>query len=484
MRLNHGKRSSNIGCLVLLAATWALAAAHFHAQSRVTSRIVLTRATVVDIRAGQLLKNSTILIQNDRIAGVGAARDLAIPGGARRVDLNGGFVIPGIWDAHVHLSYLGSCSLPVFVANGVTSVRDAGARLEDIAAWNGAIRAGKLVGPRVWTAGPNIESREWMERAWTLLPESDPHWQLGPRQIVAGPEDAADAVRSLARQSIDFIKFRNLPRESVLVILAEARKRELPVAGHAPGGMTVIEASDAGLKSIEHAETVSLRLGSLPEDERIRTMRALARNGTLITPTLITDVAGHLTADSAARAIVDDQNGVRDSRRRYVPAETVDLWRFSLELKKKYDEPTDWAAQYARESADMRLAHDAGVKLLAGTDAGSIPGIYAGFGVHDELQLLVKDAGLSPLAALQSATLNPPAFFGLDEDFGAVEVGKLADLVVLDANPLADVQNTRRIRTVVTSGRVLSRSDLDATLKAVINAIKTRRDCAAPLPPK
>jgi imidazolonepropionase-like amidohydrolase len=289
-------------------------------------------------------------------------------------------------------------------------------------------------------------------------------------------------VRSLARQSIDFIKFRNLPRDTVLVVLAEARKRELPVAGHAPGGMTLIEASDAGLKSVEHAETVSLRLGSLTEDERIRTMRALARNGTLITPTLITDVAGHLTPDSTARALIEDHDGARDPRRRYVPAPTVDLWRFSLVLKKKYDEPTDWAAQYAREVADMRLAHDAGVKLMAGTDAGSTPGIYAGFGVHDELHLLVKDAALSPLAALQSATLNPPAFFGQEQESGAVEVGMLAELLVLEANPLVDVQNTRRIRTVVTNGRLLSRSDLDATLNAVVKAIRSRTDCTSGLP--
>jgi imidazolonepropionase-like amidohydrolase len=482
MRVNPRKRPASIGRTVLFATTWALAAGHFNAHPQRSSRLVLTHATVVDIRSGQLRKDSTIVIQGDRIAGVGAAREVAIPEGGRRIDVNGGFVIPGLWDAHVHLSYLGACSLPVFVANGVTSVRNAGARLEDIAIWSDAIRTGKLVGPRVWSAGPNIESREWMERAWTLLPASDPHWQLGPRQIIAGPQDAADSVRSLARQSIDFIKFRNLPRDTVLVVLAEARKRELPVAGHAPGGMTLIEASDAGLKSVEHAETVSLRLGSLPEDERIRTMRALARNGTLITPTLITDVAGHLTPDSTARALIEDHDGARDPRRRYVPAPTVDLWRFSLELKKKYDEPTDWAAQYAREVADMRLAHDAGVKLMAGTDAGSTPGIYAGFGVHDELHLLVKDAALSPLAALQSATLNPPAFFGQEQESGAVEVGMLAELLVLEANPLVDVQNTRRIRTVVTNGRLLSRSDLDATLNAVVKAIRSRTDCTSGLP--
>src|SRR5262245_24398737 len=285
MRVNHRRRFSSAGHIMLFAATWAFAATHFHAQPRQSTRIVVTHATVVDIRSGELRKDSTILIQGDRIAGVGPARELAIPPGFRRVDVGGGYVIPGLWDAHVHLSYLGACSLPVFVANGVTSVRDAGARLEDIAAWTGAIRAGKLIGPRVWSAGPNIESREWMERAWTILPESDPHWQLGPRQIISGPQDAEDAVRTLARQSIDFIKFRNLARESVLVVLAEARKRELPVAGHAPAGMTLTEASDAGLKSVEHAETVSLRLGNLPDDERVSTMRTLARNGTLITPT-------------------------------------------------------------------------------------------------------------------------------------------------------------------------------------------------------
>jgi imidazolonepropionase-like amidohydrolase len=440
--------------------------------------VVLAHVTVVDVGSGQLHENQSIVIKGERIAVVGESGAVVVPRGARVINASGKYLIPGLWDAHVHLSYLGAGALPVFVANGITSVRDCGARQEDIATWQKQIAVGQLVGPRIKTSGPNLESTEWLERAWKILPPADVAWRLGPRREVADAAQAAVAVDSLADLDVDFIKFRNLPRTSFLAVMAEAKRRGLAVAGHAPKGTSLVEASEAGMRSIEHAETIMLALGSLSDEERLRSFQVLARNGTLITPTLITDVVAHLTPDSDALAIIADTINARDVRRKYVSAQTLQLWQHGIELKKQYGDAEDWHSQYRREVEDMRLAHRAGVQMMAGTDVGGTFGLYPGFSLHDELELLVKEVGLTPSEALRSATLHPPAFFDGQSEFGAIEPGKMADLVLLDANPLADIRNTRRIRAVVIGGKVLDRSVLDAMLADVASAVTRGTVCA------
>ena len=441
--------------------------------------VVLAHVTVVDLRSGQLHQNQSIVIEGERIVAVGGSDAVVVPKGARVINPSGKYVIPGLWDAHVHLSYLGACALPVFVANGVTSVRDCGARLEDTSTWQKQIAHGKLIGPRIKTAGPNLESTAWLERAWKILPATDVAWRLGPRREVKGAEQAALVVESLARLGVDFVKFRNLPRESFMAVMTEAKRRGLAVAGHAPKGTSIAEASEAGMRSIEHAETIMLALGSLSDEERLSSFQVLVKNGTLITPTLITDVAAHLTPDIDALGIIADTHNVRDFRRRYVSAQTLRLWQHGIELKKQYEDTEDWHSQFRREVEDMRLAHRAGVQMMTGTDVGGTFGLYPGFSVHDEIELLVKEVGLTPVEALRSATQHPPTFFGDQDQFGTIEPGKIADLVLLDANPLADIRNTRRIRAVVIGGKVLGRSALDAMLAGVASAVATRTGCAA-----
>jgi len=154
--------------------------------------------------------------------------------------------------------------------------------------------------------------------------------------------------------------------------MAEAKRRGLEVAGHAPKGTSLAEASEVGMRSIEHAETIMLSLGSLSDKERLRSFQVLARNDTLITPTLITDVVAHLTPDSDALDIIADTHNARDVRRKYVSAPTLRLWQHGLELKKQYEDAEDWHPQYRREVEDMRLAHRAGVQMMTGTDVGGV----------------------------------------------------------------------------------------------------------------
>ena len=444
-----------------------------------TGQIAFTHVTVVDVVTGALRHDQTVLTDGGRIVSVTASAAFGVPTRTRVVDGTAKYLIPGLWDAHVHLSYVGACALPVFVANGVTSVRDAGARLDEIVPWRAQIARGELPGPQIRTAGPNIESGAWLDLAYGLAPTSDPIWHWGQRLRMNGPANAAIVVDSLARAGVDFVKFRNLPRESFLALAAEARRRGLRLAGHAPKGTTLEAAAAAGLGSVEHAETVTLALASAPEADRLRTLAVIARAGMFVTPTLVTEVTLWLTSDSVARAILADSAGARDSRRRYVSRRTLNLWTHALVLNKKgADESVDWQALYRRHVADMRLARRAGVRFLAGSDVGALTGLYPGTGLHEELGLLVRDVGLTPLEALRSATTAPAAFFGMEQAMGTVAPGMAADLVLLDADPLADVGNMRRIRAVMVGGRLFDRADLDSALAAVARDVHNGIGCA------
>lgn len=225
----------------------------------------------------------------------------------------------------MHLSYLGACVLPVFIANGVTSVRDAGARMDEIVPWRAQIARGELLGPRIKTAGLDIESGAWLDRAFQFAPDTLPIWYWGPRIRMNGPEDAAAVVDSLERLGVDFVKFRNLPRANFLALAAETKHRGLLLAGHAPHGTSVADGAAAGLTSFEHAETVMIALDSLREPERLRACGVLARHGTFITPTLISDVTLWLTPDSVARDSRGLKRYARHSASLRQPADTQSL---------------------------------------------------------------------------------------------------------------------------------------------------------------
>ena len=230
---------------------------------------------------------------------------------------------------------------------------------------------------------------------------------------------------------------------------------------------------------MEHAETVTLALGSSPDAERLRQFAAVARAGTFVTPTLVSEITLWLTPDSVARAILADSTGARYPERRYVSRRALGVWAHALDLNKRgADAGVDWAALYRRQVADMRLAQRAGVRFLAGTDLGSLTGLYPGAGLHEELALLVRDVGLTPLEALRSATTAPAQFFGRERELGTIAPGRAADLVLLDANPLVDIANTRRIRAVMASGRLLERADLEQALAGVAADVRNGTGCA------
>ncbi|HTS77916.1 MAG TPA: amidohydrolase family protein [Bryobacteraceae bacterium] len=457
------------------------------ASSLGAQSIVIRQVRIIDATGAPATKPLSVAIDGDRIAQI-AKKIPHVPRTATIVDGKGKFLIPGLWDMHIHLGPP-EIFFPLLVANGITGVRE------------------------MFTGIPMPVIRQW--RARPDVPRIfAPGFLDGPPMLWSGPappgafavataEQGRDAVIALARSGVDFLKiYSSVPREAYFAIVEEAHAIGIPFAGHVPETVSPLEASDAGQRSEEHLngillacstqeeqlrkERVAMMLDrSMPPEERMRELawpdskmldesydehkaqilfRTFATNGTWQTPTLA-------LLEGFARAREEDF--VHDPRRKYL----LKAWNEQWDPRKTYflkdlspEQYGKWEARvqallerYEKLVGDM---HRAGVEFLAGTDANGYNPIYPGFGLHEELKLLVK-SGLSPMEALQSATRNAAVYFGQLPAWGTVEKGKSADLVLLDANPLEDISNTQKIAGVVMRGRYYSRADLDRMLEHV-----------------
>ncbi|HUF70506.1 MAG TPA: amidohydrolase family protein [Longimicrobiales bacterium] len=437
-----------------------------------------------------------MLVEGERIVTVGPTDQVVVPNNTEVVDGAGHYLIPGLWDMHVHVAdaHTPVVDMPLMVAHGVTGVREmgtdcqpgeAGICLDSVRTWQRRIEARELLGPRLlalssWAvAGPPPPDRP--------LPDSVPTFFRA-----ATPDDARLLARHFAAQGVDFIKvYDRVPRELFFALMDEARRLGLPVAGHKPREVSAIELSNAGQASVEHARVFlfdcfpsadSLRRSGAglivmqrrAVDEHDPAMceevfRTFAENGTAYVPT-------HLTRRMDAFA--DDSTFRNDARSKYIPE---GLW---VEWNEDADRmvAVDPSPEGRRAMMDFYLkgleitgtAHRAGVRVMLGTDSGDSY-VFPGFAVHDELKELVR-AGLTPAEALRAATLTGAEFLGRTADFGTVAVGKRADLVLLSANPLDDIRNTQRIEAVVLDGRYLDREALDALLVETEKAAKTAQN--------
>ncbi|HTS36955.1 MAG TPA: amidohydrolase family protein [Candidatus Solibacter sp.] len=439
--------------------------------------VVIRNITVIDVAGGYLQTHRTVVVRDGKIAEVDDA-SAAASGKQHGITVNGTgkFLIPGLWDMHVHIVFGDwfprgkEVTLPLFVANGITGVRDMGSDLETLQAWRKEISAGTLIGPRIVMSGPMLDG---------------PQPRFPSSIAIKTPDDGRRAVDDLKKRGADFIKLQSLiPRDAVFAIADEAKKQEITFVGHVPDAVRASEASDAGQKSFEHL--IGIFEGSSPlEDEFIKGAKSegkflstydaaraaklfelLAKNHTWQCPTLVWERGGNL---------IELTDFAKDERAKYVPAYWKDVtWkRFTEQVM--HDFNTDDLATrkrfVAKELEVVNAMHKAGIPFLAGTDTP--PGVYIfpGFSLHEELQRFVA-AGFTPLEALQTATLNPAKFFGRENELGTIEKGKLADLVLLDANPLDDIRNTQKIAGVVANGRYFSRADLDKMLASVEKAAK------------
>lgn len=421
--------------------------------------IVFTHVSLIDGTDSLPRRDYTVVVQGSRISAVGPASAIAIPGGARVIDGRGKFLIPGLWDMHVHTDAPAARQvLPLYIANGVTGVRDMAGDWSHLTGFRTDIAAGLLIGPRIVASGPYLDGND----------------QPIPHYLARSPAEAVAAVDSLAALGVDFIKLHTgLNRETFLAAAAEARARHLPFAGHVPRVVGAADASDAGMASIEHlltiptpctpAESLALApryvvqgaLGRCSSEDPAPLYERLARNHTAVTPTF---TAQYEVALWPRRTLPGD------SLARYLPDT---LRRFTAAIFPMPDDVPAGAdsvglAVFAKRLALVGALHRAGVIILPGTDA-PLRNSPPGFGLHFELAWLVE-AGLSPWRALVAATLEPAKFMGLQDSLGTIAAGKLADLVLLDADPLADIRNTRRIRAVIANGRLLDPAALKKPL--------------------
>lgn len=451
-------------------------------SSKVASPLVLTHVTVIDATGASSQPDMTVVIANGRITGVGKSSSVHPPKDAQLIDASGKFLIPGLWDMHVH--WADTEYLPLFLANGVTGMRIMwGFPLHQ--EWRKQVEAGQLLAPHMVIASAIIDGPK-------------PFW---PGSVSVSTEaQAQQAVIDAKRAGADFVKvYSFLPREEYFAIAYEAKKQGIPFAGHVPLVVSADEASNAGQRTIEHLIGILPATSTRSDDiaqanradlademaakrpsfwgEHAKALREaeldtyspekaaalfalLKKNGTWQVPTLTV---------LRSIAYIDDSSFTHDPRVKYMPPSLRREWT-SPDVANLYGPRTveDFAFAKKEFAKDLQLVgamQNAGVGILAGTDATN-PFCMPGFSLHDELALLVK-AGLTPMQALQTATLNPAQFLGSEKDFGTVEKGKVADVLLLDSNPLDDIANTKKISAVVYGGRVLPRSELGKMLSEV-----------------
>jgi len=428
--------------------------------------LTFVHANVVDVATGHIQPDQTVVIKGRRLVRVGPAARTA-PGKGRVVDARGQYLMPGLWDMHTHVYFDGTASagtqliLPLLVANGVTGIRDMGSELGSILHARAAVATHQLLGPRLVVSGPMLDGPKSPYKAAIAI---------------ATAEDGRRAVAMLKRRGVDFIKIQSLvPREAYFAIAHEATALGLPFEGHVPDAVRAREAVAAGQRSFEHLIGV-FEASSTTEDQFVTGSAKLpARLLATYDPAHETEFIRFLGQHrevwqcptlfwERGQWLVDSLTWQQDPDLAYAGHSWVaQRWpRSQLGIARSLDtDPLAARARFVTHELNLvRKLHAAQVGFLAGTDMPAGVDLIPGVSLHLELQRFVA-AGFTPLEALQTATLNPARFYHRQQDFGTVQAGRLADLVLLSANPLEDITNTRRIVGVVADGRYLSQPDLE-----------------------
>jgi len=417
--------------------------------------LVLRGGTLVNVASGKEISDSVIVMRGERIEQVGSG-NTGIPDGAQIIDAKGKWIIPGLIDSHAHAENPDDTPFSLYLTNGVTTIRNPGGNITVLRLTRERLLRGELIGPRLFFSGPLLDG----------VPPVWPDLSL----LVDTPQRARSAVNFLADQGVDFVKvYNNVKEPELRAIIETAKELELPVAGHIPRSMTMTHAIELGMTRLEHIRVTGREMLSLDEAQKIdllplgsrepllwqrfdlqsEKMRALvqrlARSKIFLDPTLVVaEVTEVPTLDA-------DRN---DPNNQYLSPTVVERYvNFKSPL---YELPPDLQAAGAeafhKQEKFVGMCNRAGVKIIAGTDGPGIGSLLPGFGLHRELELLVA-SGLSPLQALRAATLTAAEALGKEDRLGTIEPGKFADMVVLNADPLQEIQNLRKIYLVVQGGK-------------------------------
>jgi hypothetical protein len=425
-----------------------------------TNSFSFTHLTVINVRNGAELSDMTVTVSGNRIVSVAPAH-MSTPSG-NVVDASGKFLIPGLWDMHAHWAdeeYLTS-----FTVNGVTGIRMMNGVSPQLD-WRRRIENGITLGPRMSIAGPFVDGAR-------------PNYPGLLSIATTSADDARAAVQTTKAIGFDFVKtYSGLSRDAFFALADECRKENILFAGHVPDSVSAVEFAQAGGVSEEHLRRVDIACADVPDDTPTGSLEAdraydankaanvfalFKQLGTWHCPTLV----------QAEKQLEGDPGLLSDPRMAYLPPSLQAFFHTVMLTPRR---PPDEAAIVLDNNRTLVAGmQQAGVGLLAGSDTPT-NGVFPGSGLHEELALLVN-AGLSPLEALQTATLNPARYLARERELGTVEAGKLADLVLLDANPLADIRNTTKIQSVVQNGKLLRRADLDALLSDLKNKAARGQD--------
>lgn len=441
---------------------------------------VLTQATLIDVEHGTHVKGKSVVVKGDTIVAVVDDKALRNYAPKRTIKLPGKYLMPGLWDTHMHfgggpeLIEENKQLLPLYLAHGITSVRDCAGDLADtVLDWRAQVASGKLAGPTIYTSGAKLEGYK-------------PLWK-GTIEV-GTPAEVSAALDKLQGQKVDFVKIteNTMTPGIYLEALKQARARGMRTSGHLPVQLTLREVFDAGLGTVEHQSyllraatprekelTAQVAAGTMTSREAMKqslesydeataraAFRHMAAQGTAVVPTL---------SVSRITAYLDREDHSKDAFLQYIGKglrATYD-WRVQRAAQDKPEAVALRHAIFEKSAALLPLLAQEGVAIIAGTDAGFLNSFdYPGPALHDEIGLYVR-YGLTPAQALRTAVINGPRFLGKLDRYGSVEQGKAADLLVLDADPLQDIANTRQIRMVVSRGDIYDRARLDKLLADV-----------------
>lgn len=458
--------------------------------------IAITGVNVVDVPAGAIVQGQTVIITGDRITALGPSSSTRPPAQARVIDGTGHYLMPGLWDMHIHLRSNpvdrdrrlvdeNAATLDLFLAHGVVGVREMGGDLhEHVLRWRDEIAAGKRAGPRILTAGRKLDG-------------AVPSWPGSISTINAA--DAREAVKQMKKEGADFIKiyYNEVEPPIFRAVLDEAHAQGLKVTGHLPRNLTLAAAVEAGLDGMEHGMYLRTPKSEVWEsylaEGRQRAQASIAADGAESAKRQMwmhdATEASHVYAQLAARPFWVTPTLMVEARVRYEISER----KFESDPRKRFFPPSIWASwdtesgrrrppsgavlealkKSVRQVRELTVqAHKAGVPLLAGTDCGvSNNYVMPGWSIHEELAMMVE-AGLTPAEALRTATHNAARWRGTEATEGAVAQGMKADLLLLRANPLTAIGATRELEALILGGRILSRSQLDAILHAAASRVE------------
>jgi imidazolonepropionase-like amidohydrolase len=447
--------------------------------------LVIKNASIIDVINNKVVRDKVVVIEGNRIISVDSRA--SIPKQAMIIDAKGKYLIPGLWDMHTHSLRKGRIEyfFPLFIANGVTGIRDMASdmSLDEIMTIRNDIEKQTIIGPRLYcVTGRVLDGPPQPDTALFTYP--------------ADTGAAKRIVQSYKKQGAGFIKVYNmLAKDIYLAIASESKKNDIPFAGHVPFSVTATEASNVGQRSIEHLS--GLHISSSSNEAELRADLAKSQSTNFVQSNKKSTEVNFNAAQNynKEKALVLFSTFVRnetwqcptlrnlqivtthadldrlmnDDRIKYFPDSLKENWKRVVLLRKTGDslQRAIYFKQCLRLVAEMQQA---GVKILAGTDLSN-NFLMPGFSLHDELALMVE-AGLSPFESLQTATINPAKFLNREKELGSIESGKIADLILLDDNPLKNIGNTKKIYAVIVNGKLLNRTDLDTLLTRVEEDVK------------